>query len=103
MALADAGLLMKDLVSAVSVGRVDDKIVVDLDYNEESYEDGPVADTPIAMIPRTGEITLLQMDGLVSKDDLKKSLEMAKKVCKDIYKIQEQALKAKYQKGVKNV
>ena len=32
MALADAGLAMKDLVSAVSVGRVDDKLVVDLDY-----------------------------------------------------------------------
>src|SRR3989339_1566234 len=40
MALADAGLVMKDLVSAVSVGRVDDKLLVDLDYSEESYEGG---------------------------------------------------------------
>lgn len=101
MALADAGLLMKDLVSAVSVGRVDDKLVVDLDYSEEAYEDGPVADTPIAMMPGTGKITLLQMDGLISKQDLKKSLEMAKKVCEDIYKVQEKALKSKYQKEAK--
>ena len=96
MALADAGLTMKDLVAAVSVGRVDDKIVVDLDYNEEAYEDGPVADTPIAVMPNSGKITLLQMDGLISRDDLKKAMEMAKKVCRDIYKVQNMALKEKY-------
>jgi exosome complex component RRP41 len=96
MALADAGLVMKDLVAAVSVGRVDDKLVVDLDYKEESYEDGPVADIPLAMMPNHDKITLLQMDGLVSKDDLKKVLEMGKKVLKDIYEIQKKALKDKY-------
>src|SRR3990167_8300294 len=48
MALADSGLAMKDLVCAVSVGRVDDKLLVDLDYSEEDYKDGPVADIPIA-------------------------------------------------------
>jgi len=98
MALADAGLAMKDLVAAVSVGRVDDKLVVDLDYIEEAYEDGPVADIPIAMIPNSNEITLLQMDGLISKDELKKVLEMGKTVCKDIYEVQKKALKAKYKK-----
>ena len=98
MALADAGLNMKDLVCAVSVGRVDDKLLVDLDYSEESYENGPVADIPIAMMPNKGTITLLQMDGLVSKDDLKKLLEMGKKVCKGIYEIQKKALKDKYKK-----
>ena len=98
MALADAGLKMKDLVAAVSVGRVDDKLVVDLDYNEEAYEDGPVVDIPLTMTPNTNEKTLLQMDGLISKDELKKVLEMGKKVCKDIYEIQKKALKAKYKK-----
>ena len=58
MALADAGLDMKDLVSAVSFGKVDDKLVVDLDYSEESYPDGPVADIPIAMLPNSGKISL---------------------------------------------
>jgi exosome complex component RRP41 len=96
MALADAGLAMKDLVAAVSVGKVDDKLVVDLDYKEESYEDGPVADIPLAMMPNHDEITLLQMDGLISKDDLKKVLEMGKKVLKDIYEVQKKALKDKY-------
>lgn len=95
MALADAGLLMKDLVAAISVGRVDDKLVVDLDYNEEDY-DGVVADIPLAMMPSSGKISLLQMDGLISKEELKKVLEMGKKVCKDIYEIQKKALKDKY-------
>ncbi|MBI2523448.1 exosome complex exonuclease Rrp41 [Candidatus Woesearchaeota archaeon] len=101
MALADAGLTMKDLVCAVSVGRVDDKLLVDLDYSEESYENGPVADIPIAIMPNSNKITLLQMDGLVSKDELKNLLEMGKKVCKDIYEIQKKALKDKYKREAK--
>ena len=71
MALADAGLSMQDLVAAISVGRIDDKLVVDLDYQEEAYEDGPVADIPLAMMPSLDKITLLQMDGLISKEELK--------------------------------
>ena len=96
MALADAGLMMRDLVASVSVGRVDDKLLVDLDYSEESYEDGPVADIPIAIMPGSGKLTLLQMDGLVSKEQLIKVLEMGKKACKQIYEIQKKALKDKY-------
>ncbi|MBI3032905.1 exosome complex exonuclease Rrp41 [Candidatus Woesearchaeota archaeon] len=96
MALADAGIPMKDLVAAVSVGRVDDKIVVDLDYQEEAYEDGPVADVPIALIPSTNEISLLQMDGEISKEDLIKGLKLGQKALKDIIQVQKDALKAKY-------
>jgi exosome complex component RRP41 len=96
MALADAGLEMRDLVSAVSVGRVDDQIVVDLDYSEEAYEHGPVADIPVAMMPNLGKITLLQMDGEVTKEMLQEAMGKAKKVCKDIYEVQKTALKEKY-------
>ena len=96
MALADAGLEMKDLVSAVSFGRVDDKLVVDLDYSEESYKDGPVADIPVAMLPNSGKITLLQMDGEIGKHELVKLLETSKKVMMEIYEIQKKALKEKY-------
>lgn len=96
MALADAGIPMKDLVAAVSVGRVDDKILVDLDYQEEAYEEGPVADVPIALVPSTNEISLLQMDGEISKEDLVKALKQGQKVLKDIIEIQKEALKAKY-------
>lgn len=101
IALADAGLTMKDMVTAISVGRVDDKLVVDLDYQEEAYEDGPVADIPIAMINRTEEISLLQMDGEVSVDFMKDALELGKKTCKEIYEVQKKALKDKYSDGEK--
>jgi len=96
MALADAGLVMKDLVSAVSVGRVGEMIATDLDYAEEAYDEGPVADIPIAMISRTKEITLLQMDGEVSKEMLMRALEQGKKSLEKIHAVQKQALKEKY-------
>lgn len=96
MALADAGLLMKDMVSAVSVGRVGDMLLVDLDYAEEAYEDGPVADIPIAVTNREKELTLLQMDGEISKEMLLEGIEMGKKACEKIAEVQRKALKEKY-------
>ena len=95
MALADAGLNMKDLVVSISVGKIGDKIVVDLDPTEEAYEDGSV-DIPIAMLPSSGKITLLQMDGELTKEDLMQALEKSKKALMDIYEIQKNALKDKY-------
>lgn len=95
MALADAGFKMKDLVCAVSGGVVGRTPVVDLDYSEEASEEGST-DIPIAIMPRTGEITLLQLDGDVSKEELLKAVEMAKEACKQIYEVQQQALRAKY-------
>ena len=100
MALADAGIPMKDLVSAISVGKVGDKVVVDLDKFEEDYEGG-ASDMPIAMLPRSDEISLLQLDGELEAKEVKEALEMGKKVCMDIYEIQKEALKSKY-KGEKN-
>lgn len=96
MALADAGIVMNDLVASVSVGQVDDKLVVDLDYQEEAYDKGPVADIPVAILPRTGKISLLQMDGEISKENLRKVLEMASAACKKIYELQRDTLKAKF-------
>lgn len=96
MALADAGLSMKDMVTAVSVGKVGDKVLLDLNYKEEAYE-GEVADIPVAMTPGNGEITLLQMDGRVTREELKYGLELAKKACRDIYEVQKKALKDKFE------
>ncbi len=95
IALADAGISMKDLVSAVSVGKVDDTFLVDLSYEEEAYE-GVVVDMPVAMLPRSGHISLLQMDGLISREDIIKCLQMAKKVLKEISELQRAALKEKF-------
>ena len=95
MALADAGLSMTDLVASVSVGKINGKLVLDLDYKEESVE-GEVADIPIAITPGSGEVALLQMDGRISADELNTALEMCGKACSQIYEIQKKALKARF-------
>lgn len=97
MALADAGIQMNDMVAAVSVGRVDDKIVVDLDYSEESYEGGTVADIPVAILSRSGKVSLLQMDGEIAPEELQKALAMAREACTKIDTIQREALKKRYE------
>lgn len=95
LALADAGMVMKDLVASISVGKVGDKVVVDLSKEEEDYEEG-ATDVPVAILPRTGQITLLQLDGNISRDELKESLDHVKKVGQTIYELQKKALKEKY-------
>ena len=97
IALADAGVAMTDLVPAVACGKVNDTILVDLDYNEEAY-DGEVADIPVAYIPSTDQISLLQMDGIISKDQLMGALDMVKEACRKIHEVQKNALQEKYTK-----
>ena len=100
MALADAGIIMSDLVNAVAVGRVDDKVLADLDYSEEAHEcDAGVADIPVAVIPSTGEISLLQLDGPMTKKQLIEALELSASGSKSLYEIQKNALKKKYKAG----
>ncbi len=92
MALAHAGIPMKDMVSSVAVGQVDGAVLADLDYSEEAYP-AVVSDIPVAMLHNTKGISLLQMDGEISRDDLMKSLEMAKIATDKIREVQMQALK----------
>jgi exosome complex component RRP41 len=104
IALADAGIPMRDMVSAVATGIVDDTVVVDLDYEEEHYPEFAkdkvgnkhVADIPVACIPSTGEVTLLQMDGIVKKEQVIEAIELAKRKCVEIAEIQRQAIRDKF-------
>jgi len=94
VALADAGIPMRDMVPGVSVGRAGGKILLDLNKDEEDAPDA--VDLPIAMMPRAKQITLLQMDGLLKKDEWKQAFDLAVKGCEKVYKLQVEALKAKY-------
>jgi exosome complex component RRP41 len=96
IALADAGITMRDMVSAISCGVIDHQVLVDIDGPEEHLHDLDVADIPVAMVPSTEEITLLQMDGKVSKDEILKAIENVKPVLKKIAEVQRKALKDKY-------
>ncbi len=92
IALADAGIPMKGLISACAVGKVDGQLVLDLNKDEDNYGN---ADLPVAMT-QDGEISLLQMDGNLTKEEFKKALEMATEGCRQILEIQKEALKKKF-------
>ncbi len=94
MALADAGIPMKDLVSALSVGYLRDEIVVDLNGEEDMNEGA--TDIAIACLPGSGEISLLQVDGEIKKESLLKALEKAKEAAKKVADVQRKALKERY-------
>lgn len=100
IALADAGIPMKDMVSSVAVGQVDGTVLADLNYNEESYP-AIVSDIPVAMLHNSKEVSLLQMDGEISKEDLLKALEIAKIATEKVYQLQVKALKEKFLEGKK--
>jgi len=93
VALADAGVPMKDLVVSCAAGKADGKVILDL--SEEEDKEGE-ADLPVAIMPRSGEITLLQMDGHLTPDEFEKALDLAIKGCETISAAQKEAIKNRY-------
>ena len=94
MALAHAGIPMKNIVTSVSVGKMDKTLVLDLDkYEDSEFEDGEGStDIPITMTP-DGKITHFQLDGKINAKQLNEVIDMAQKACKEVYEIQKKALK----------
>jgi exosome complex component RRP41 len=92
VALADAGIPMKSLISSCAAGKVDGEIVLDPMKLEDNFGE---ADVPIAMTP-SGDITLLQMDGRLTPEEFKRALELAKAGCEQIYEIQRKVLVDRY-------
>ena len=96
VALADAGIPMKSMISSCAAGKVADTIILDPMKEEDNFGQ---ADLPIAMTPG-GDITLLQMDGDLTRDEFQRAVEMAMKGAKDIYELQRGALVKKYSQMV---
>jgi exosome complex component RRP41 len=93
LALADAGIPMRDLISSCSAGKVDGQIVLDVMGKEDTEGE---LDLPVAYYPRKKQITLLQMDGITNPEEVKKIIKLAIQGCEKIYEKQKQALKEKY-------
>jgi len=93
LALADAGIPMKSLVTAVAVGKIDGKNVVDLSGIEDKAGE---ADLPIAITWYNEEISLLQFDGDMDLDELNNFLDKAKEALSKIHQLQLETLKSKY-------
>ena len=93
VALADAGIPMRDIIPAVAVGKADGKVLLDLNKEEDNFGN---ADVPMALIPKTNEIVLLQMDGHMTRKEFDTAIEMGVTACHEIYEIQKDALKRRY-------
>lgn len=93
LALADAGIPMRDLIAGVAVGKVGGRIVVDVDEVEDSMGE---ADMPVAMMPGLGKIVLLQLNGSLSRDEFKQAMNMAIGAINKIYEMQKSVLKEKF-------
>ena len=94
LALAHAGIPMKDLVSSVSIGKLDKQLVVDLIKEEEDWEEGEGAtDMPFAFLPNSDKVSLMQLDGKITPKQYKEAIELAREACKKIYEIQKKVLK----------
>jgi exosome complex component RRP41 len=101
LALADAGIPMKGLVSSCAAGVVDDTPVLDVNGKEDKEGN---ADIPIAVINRSDDkdtkeedkITLLQMDGDLTTQQVEDCVELAKDGCRQLYEQQRRTILEKY-------
>lgn len=93
VALADAGIPMRDMVSACAAGKVADTIV--LDINNEEDQEGQ-ADMPLAYMPNLEKITLVQLDGVLTFEEYEKCVKTAIGGCKLVYELQKKALREKF-------
>jgi len=93
LALADAGIPMRDLVVACAAGKIEDKVVLDLFDTEDKVGS---ADVPLALMPNLNMVSLLQMDGILTTEEFEEAVNLAIEGCRKIYEMQKEALKTKY-------
>ncbi|BFH73503.1 exosome complex exonuclease Rrp41 [Sulfurisphaera javensis] len=93
MALADAGIPMRDLIAGVAVGKADGVLVLDLNEPEDMWGE---ADMPIAMMPSLKQVALLQLNGNMTPQEFRQGLEMAQKGIETIYNLEKEAIRSKY-------
>ncbi|MDR3283145.1 MAG: exosome complex exonuclease Rrp41 [Candidatus Methanoplasma sp.] len=93
VALADAGIPMRDIIPAIAAGKADGHVLLDLNKEEDNYGQ---ADVPLAIIPSTDEIVLLQMDGDMTREEFDHAVDLAFGACHELYDIQKEALKKRY-------
>lgn len=95
VALANAGIPMKDMVSAVAVGKGGDELIVDLGKLEDNFGQ---SDMPLAISAKDKRLLLVQMDGLLTKEEIEKILDMAERSAVKVNKIQMDVLREYYAK-----
>nr|GEZ22679.1 exosome complex component RRP41-like [Tanacetum cinerariifolium]GEZ46862.1 exosome complex component RRP41-like [Tanacetum cinerariifolium] len=90
LALADAGIMMYDLVTAVSVSCLGKCLVIDPVSEEENYQDGSLM---ITCLPSRNEVTQLTMTGEWSTPKIHEAMELCLDACSKLGKIMRSCLK----------
>lgn len=96
VALVDAGIPVKGILTSVAVAKVDGTLVLDPMKEEDNFGE---ADMPFAFLIKGGKIdsiALLQMDGRLTRDEIKEALKLAKKGAMEIYNMQREAIMKKF-------
>lgn len=94
VAVASAGIPMRDLVVGCTAGKIGGQIVLDLSKEEDNFGD---ADLPMAVLSKTGKVVLLQMDGDLSAKEFDKATDMIIDATKRINELQRESLVKKYE------
>lgn len=94
VACVDAGIPMRSMIAACTVGKAGGQVMLDVTKDEEDAPDA--VDIPMAILPNTNEIVLLQMDGLLKKDEWQKAVDLGIQGCHKVYEMQKAALKKRF-------
>ncbi len=90
VALAHAGIPMTDMVVSVASGKINDVVVCDLNKEEDNYGE---ADLPMGILPNSGELVFLQMDGDLTQEEFQEAWDYNMEAAHDIHRIMVDALK----------
>jgi exosome complex component RRP41 len=93
IALADAGIPMVDLLPSVAAGKVGGQIALDLKKEEDNFGE---ADLPMALVPQSGRLVLLQMEGHLNREELAQALDLGVRGCRQIHEMMKRALRDRY-------
>lgn len=93
LALADAGIPMRDLVVSVASGKIHDVVVCDLNKEEDNYGE---ADLPMGILPNSGELVFLQMDGDLSPEQFQQAWDYNMDAAQEIHVLMKEAIAKKY-------
>lgn len=89
MALADAGIPMRDAVASCAVGFLQSTALLDLNYMEDS---GGGPDISVAVHPNMDRLVLLQMDGKLPPEVYEECVALAVEGCKAVASVMRQEL-----------
>ena len=93
VALADAGIPMADLLPTATAGKIGGQIALDLKKEEDNFGE---ADLPMALVPQSGRLVLLQMEGHMTEPELAQALDLGVVGCRAIYEKMKEALRERY-------